>query len=139
MTFLQTPIEFLKGVGPARSAMLQKELGVHTYEDLLMHFPFRYVDRSQVVTIDTIAADASYVVLKGIVNRPSLLHGIAHIPAGTTRGVLQALGHTQRKTMTGRSLDHFRHIPLSRATIAMQQNHQRCKSGTLGQIEIIGT
>lgn len=68
MTFLQTPIEFLKGVGPARSAMLQKELGVHTYEDLLMHFPFRYVDRSQVVTIDTIAADASYVVLKGTVN-----------------------------------------------------------------------
>ena len=44
VSFLQTPIEFLKGVGPQRAALLQRELEVYTYEDLLLHFPFRYVD-----------------------------------------------------------------------------------------------
>ena len=33
--FLQTPIEFLKGVGPQRAELLQKELGVFTFQDLL--------------------------------------------------------------------------------------------------------
>ncbi|TNE52989.1 MAG: ATP-dependent DNA helicase RecG [Bacteroidetes bacterium] len=44
--FLQTPIEFLKGVGPQRAELLRKELGIYSYHDLLSHFPFRYVDRS---------------------------------------------------------------------------------------------
>ena len=43
---LDTPIEFLKGVGPLRGELLRKELAIHTYRDLLHHFPFRYVDRS---------------------------------------------------------------------------------------------
>ncbi|MFT5581588.1 MAG: ATP-dependent DNA helicase RecG, partial [Psychromonas sp.] len=45
--FLMTPIEYLKGVGPQRSALLKKELGIHCYQDLLDHFPFRYVDRRE--------------------------------------------------------------------------------------------
>mgnify|MGYP003339373150 CR=1 FL=1 len=39
-----TSIEFLKGVGPARAQLLRQELDVATYEDLLLYFPFRYVD-----------------------------------------------------------------------------------------------
>ncbi len=46
--YLSTPIEYLKGVGPQKASLLKSELGVHTFEDLLFHFPFRYVDRSQV-------------------------------------------------------------------------------------------
>ena len=42
-----TPIEYLKGVGPQKAQLLQKELGIKTYGDLLFHFPYRYVDRSQ--------------------------------------------------------------------------------------------
>ena len=45
--FLDTTIEYLKGVGPSRGELLRNELGVHTFGDLLFHFPFRYVDRSR--------------------------------------------------------------------------------------------
>jgi ATP-dependent DNA helicase RecG len=41
-----TPIEYLKGVGPKRAELLKKEIGIHTFQDLLYYFPFRYVDRS---------------------------------------------------------------------------------------------
>lgn len=41
-----TPIEYLKGVGPARADLLKQELGVFTFGDLLRHYPFRYIDRT---------------------------------------------------------------------------------------------
>lgn len=65
MTFLDTPIAYLKGVGPTRSQLLQRELGISTYGDLLEHFPFRYVDRTQVYKIRNINIDEPYVVLRG--------------------------------------------------------------------------
>jgi ATP-dependent DNA helicase RecG len=43
---LNTPIEYLKGVGPKRADILRKEAGVYTYEDLINYFPFRYIDKS---------------------------------------------------------------------------------------------
>lgn len=45
--FLQTPIEYLKGVGPNRANLLKKELGIQTFQDLLNLFPNRYLDRTQ--------------------------------------------------------------------------------------------
>ncbi|MEM7187479.1 MAG: DEAD/DEAH box helicase, partial [Bacteroidota bacterium] len=45
--FLQTPIEYLKGVGPNRADLLKKELGIHTFQDLIHLFPNRYLDRTQ--------------------------------------------------------------------------------------------
>lgn len=45
--FLITPIEYLKGVGPARAEVLKKELGIFTFQDLIEYYPFRYVDRSE--------------------------------------------------------------------------------------------
>ncbi|MFT5678408.1 MAG: ATP-dependent DNA helicase RecG, partial [Patiriisocius sp.] len=44
---LQTPIEYLKGVGPNRASLLRTELGINTYQDLLNLFPNRYLDRTQ--------------------------------------------------------------------------------------------
>ncbi|WP_373512986.1 ATP-dependent DNA helicase RecG [Persicitalea sp.] len=44
--FFETKIEFLKGVGPQRAALLNKELNIFTYGDLLQHYPFRHEDRS---------------------------------------------------------------------------------------------
>ena len=44
---LQTPIDYLKGVGPNRADVLRKELGIHTYQDLINLFPNRYIDRTQ--------------------------------------------------------------------------------------------
>lgn len=45
--FLQTPIDYLKGVGPNRAELLKKELGIHTFQDLLNLFPNRYLDRTK--------------------------------------------------------------------------------------------
>lgn len=64
---IDNDIAYLKGVGPARAELLQKELEIFTYADLLQYFPFRYVDRSHVSTVDTIDPDAPYVVLRGLV------------------------------------------------------------------------
>ncbi len=51
---LDTPLTYMKGVGPARAAMLQAK-GLETVEDLLQYFPFRYEDRSNLKTIAQLA------------------------------------------------------------------------------------
>ncbi|MEZ4817912.1 MAG: ATP-dependent DNA helicase RecG [Flavobacteriaceae bacterium] len=45
--FLQTPIEYLKGVGPNRADLLKKELGIFTFQNLIHLFPNRYLDRTK--------------------------------------------------------------------------------------------
>ncbi|MBI1266336.1 MAG: ATP-dependent DNA helicase RecG [Cryomorphaceae bacterium] len=68
---LDTPIEFLKGVGPARADVLRKELGIFTFKELLYHLPFRYVDRSKFYTVSELNSDAAVVQLKGRIVRVS--------------------------------------------------------------------
>ena len=48
----QTPIDYLKGVGPNRADLLKKELGIYTFQDLANLFPNRYLDRTQFYKID---------------------------------------------------------------------------------------
>jgi len=62
---LDTPIEYLKGVGPVRAGTLKKELQIFNFYHLLNHFPFRYVDRSKFYHISDINNDVSYIQLKG--------------------------------------------------------------------------
>ncbi|PKQ46540.1 ATP-dependent DNA helicase RecG [Confluentibacter flavum] len=52
ITNLQTPIDYLKGVGPNRADLLRTELGIHTYQDLINLFPNRYIDRTQYYKIN---------------------------------------------------------------------------------------
>ena len=47
---LETPLQFLKGVGPRRAADFAR-VGLVTIDDLLHRFPIRYEDRSQLQTI----------------------------------------------------------------------------------------
>ncbi|MBI1221508.1 MAG: ATP-dependent DNA helicase RecG [Bacteroidetes bacterium] len=63
--FLDTPIEYLKGVGPSRGDLLRTELDIHTFSDLLMHYPFRYVDRSHVYKIADVDPDFAFVQIRG--------------------------------------------------------------------------
>ena len=64
---LDTPIEYLKGVGPPRAEVLKKELGIFLYRDLLTHYPFRYVDRTRFYTIREITEELGQVQIKGTV------------------------------------------------------------------------
>lgn len=65
--FFQTPVEFVKGVGPQRAELLRKELGIFTQGDLLHHFPFRYVDRTKFYTVKEVSANLPYIQLRGVI------------------------------------------------------------------------
>ncbi|MET7001247.1 ATP-dependent DNA helicase RecG [Chitinophaga defluvii] len=62
---LSNPIEYLKGVGPQRGELLRKELNVHTFGDLLLYFPFRYIDRTKVDKISSLHGQMDYVQIRG--------------------------------------------------------------------------
>jgi ATP-dependent DNA helicase RecG len=62
---LQTPIEYLKGVGPQRGELLRKELGIHRYEDLVNFFPNRYIDRTRYYKINELQKNDSEVQIIG--------------------------------------------------------------------------
>ena len=62
---LEKDILYLKGVGPQRAEVLKAELGMHTWEDLMEYFPFRYIDRSQLTRIADIQTDAANVQVVG--------------------------------------------------------------------------
>jgi ATP-dependent DNA helicase RecG len=64
-TFLQTPIDYLKGVGPNRADLLRKELGIHTFQDLIHLFPNRYLDRTQYYKIDQLQQTNAEVQIIG--------------------------------------------------------------------------
>lgn len=62
---LQTPIDYLKGVGPNRADLLRKELGIHTYQDLINLFPNRYIDRTQYYKINQLQRNNADVQVIG--------------------------------------------------------------------------
>ena len=64
-SFLNTPVEYLKSVGPQRGELLKKELRIFRYADLLSYYPFRYVDRTKFYKINEINTDLPYVQLRG--------------------------------------------------------------------------
>lgn len=65
VNILDTSIEFLKGVGPARAELMRSEMGVRTYGDLLQYYPFRHIDRSKFYAIKDIDPEAAMVQVKG--------------------------------------------------------------------------
>jgi ATP-dependent DNA helicase RecG len=71
--FFHTKIEFLKGVGPQRAELLQKELNIHTYGDLIQHYPFRYLDRTQFYKIADLDESMPYVQVRGRVKGKEVL------------------------------------------------------------------
>ena len=62
---LSQDIKYLPGVGPKRKEILSKELHIDTYGDLLEYYPYKYVDRSRIYTIDELTSDMPFVQLKG--------------------------------------------------------------------------
>ncbi len=62
---LETPIEYLKGVGPSRGTLLRKELGIHKYGDLLNFYPNRYIDRTRYYKINELQNNVAELQIIG--------------------------------------------------------------------------
>ena len=85
--FLDTPIEYLKGVGPVKGELLKKELGIFTFRDFLYHFPYRYIDKTRFHQIRDLHEQSGQVLLKGVLRR------------------LETLGEGRKKRLVGRFRD----------------------------------
>jgi ATP-dependent DNA helicase RecG len=64
-SFFDTKIEFLRGVGSQRGELLNKELNIFTYAELLQYFPFRYEDRTAFLTISQLTDSLDAAQIKG--------------------------------------------------------------------------
>src|SRR4030065_875244 len=65
--FLDTNITYLTGVGPKRAELLNKELNIFTYHDLLYYFPYKYIDRTKFYKIAELDPDLPFVQVKGVI------------------------------------------------------------------------
>ncbi|HEY9551927.1 MAG TPA: hypothetical protein VIQ97_06545, partial [Prevotella sp.] len=61
LTLLDQDIQYLPGVGPKRQQILNKELDIHTWRDLLEYYPYKYIDRSKVYRIADLTGDMPFV------------------------------------------------------------------------------
>ena len=65
MNILNQDIKYLPGVGPNRQKLLNQELGIETFGDLLEFYPYKYVDRSKVYTVHELTGDMPFVQVIG--------------------------------------------------------------------------
>ena len=75
MSVLQQEIKFLSGVGPKRAELLNKELNIFIFEDLLYYFPYKYIDRSKFYNIKDLNQNLPYIQLKGKIIRFETIGG----------------------------------------------------------------
>lgn len=65
MDFSMQDIKYLPGVGPKRAVLLASELGIRSVDDLLRHYPYKYVDRSRFYFLHEITDNMPFVQVKG--------------------------------------------------------------------------
>jgi len=73
--FFDSSLEFLKGVGPQRAALLQKELKLFTFGDLIQYFPFRHEDRTRFYKVNEVNDLMPHVQLKGKITDFEIIGG----------------------------------------------------------------
>ena len=64
-TILATPIEYITGISAQRGELLRKELNIYTFKDLLEHYPFRHIDRTNVDKIGLLGPAVEYAYVAG--------------------------------------------------------------------------
>ena len=62
---MNSPIEYLKGVGPVKGELLKKEANIFTFKDLLEYYPFRYIDRTKITAVNEITPAHDYIQCVG--------------------------------------------------------------------------
>ena len=114
-------IKFLQGVGPQRATLLNKELNIGSFHDLLYYFPYKYVDRSRLYYIHEIDGNMPYIQLKGqILSFETLGEGrqrrlVAHFSDGT--GVVDLVWFQGIKYLMGRYKAHEEYIVFGKPTV----------------------
>ena len=99
-------IKYLPGVGPQRAAVLEKELGIRSLQDLLYYFPYKYIDRSRLYYVHEIDGNMPYIQLRGqILSFEEMGEGyrkrlVAHFSDGT--GVVDLVWFQGQKFVTGK-------------------------------------
>lgn len=71
--YFDTRIEFLKGVGPTKAVLLNKELEVFVFSDLIQHYPFRYEDRTKFHKVSEINQSMTYIQLQGRIRQITMI------------------------------------------------------------------
>ncbi len=114
-------IKFLPGVGPQRAAMLDKELGIRSFHDLLYYFPYKYVDRSRIYTIHEVDGNMPYIQLEGeILSFETAGEGrqrrlIAHFSDGT--GLIDLIWFQGIKYVLNRYKLHQKYIVFGKPSV----------------------
>ena len=73
LEFLDQDIKFLQGVGPKRAELLNKELNIKTFRDLIYYFPFKYIDRTKFYKVSEIHSQMPYIQVKGKIRNISTI------------------------------------------------------------------
>ncbi|MDR3047353.1 MAG: ATP-dependent DNA helicase RecG [Bacteroidales bacterium] len=70
---LETPIDYLKGVGPKKAELFRQDFNVYTYDDLLHYYPYRHVDKSKIYKISELSEEGTFIQFKGIIRNYSIV------------------------------------------------------------------
>lgn len=114
-------IKYLQGVGPQRAAILNKELEIYSFKDLLYYFPYKYVDRSRVYLIREIDGNMPYIQLRGkVLSFETLGEGrqrrlVGHFSDGT--GVVDLVWFQGLKFITGKYKANEEYIVFGKPTV----------------------
>lgn len=121
VNILDTSIEYLKGVGPARADVLKKEIGIFNFNDLLNYFPFRYVDRSKYYKIKDINSDSTYIQLTGkltgiqLMGKPRSERLVAFLEDDT--GVIELVWFKGAKWMVNKLMTNEEYVVFGKPTL----------------------
>ena len=114
-------IKFLQGVGPQRASVLNKELNIFSFKDLLYYFPYKYVDRSRLYLIREIDGNMPYIQLRGrILSFETFGEGrqrrlVGHFTDGT--GVVDLVWFQGLKYIEGRYKANEEYIVFGKPTV----------------------
>ena len=96
-------IKFLPGVGEKRAALLQGELGIVSYEDMIYHVPYKYIDRSRIYPVAELNARMPYIQIKARIRNLKMTgEGKARRGREETRSKRAAAGKAARGRTEGK-------------------------------------
>lgn len=101
----ESDIKYLPGVGPKRAELLQKELGIRTFGDLIHFYPFRYIDRSTVIPISSAMPDMAHIQIRARVVSRELygLKGVIYQDNTVTGAITGSTSSDTASAVTGNS------------------------------------